>query len=105
MKDRIKSLITDQKRVLDIAMLFCIAVFAFFINRDIEIKGLYMDDLYMWSCYGEQNFFEFVFPIGTSSRFRPVYWLFTYIQMVVHAIMAISRGNTLSRPIRQLGRC
>ena len=83
MKDRIKSLITDQKRVLDIAMLFCIAVFAFFINRDIEIKGLYMDDLYMWSCYGEQKFFEFVFPIGTSSRFRPVYWLFTYIQMAI----------------------
>ena len=27
------------------------------------------------------------------------------IQMVVHAIMAISRGNMLSRPIRQLGRC
>ena len=25
--------------------------FAFFINRGIEIKGLYMDDLYLWSCY------------------------------------------------------
>ena len=29
--------------------------FAFFINRGIEIKGLYMDDLYLWSCYGEQT--------------------------------------------------
>ena len=25
---------------------------AFFINRGIKIKGLFMDDLYMWSCYG-----------------------------------------------------
>ena len=24
--------------------------FAFFINRGIEIKGLYMDDLYLWCC-------------------------------------------------------
>ena len=71
------------KRALLTAMLFCIAVFAFYINRDIEIKGLYMDDLYMWSCYGEQSFWEFVFPIGTSTRFRPVYWLFTYIQMAI----------------------
>ena len=23
---------------------------AFFINRGIKIKGLFMDDLYMWSC-------------------------------------------------------
>ena len=31
---------------------------AFFINRGIKIKGLFMDDLYMWSCYGEQTFRE-----------------------------------------------
>lgn len=37
---------------------------AFFINRGIKIKGLFMDDLYMWSCYGEQTFREFVFPVG-----------------------------------------
>ena len=44
--------------------------FAFWINQGIEIKGLYMDDLYMWSCYGEQTFQEFVFPIGgTRCRF------------------------------------
>ena len=48
--------------------------FAFFINRQIQIKGLYMDDLYLWSCYGEQSFREFVFPIG-STRFRFVYYL------------------------------
>ena len=28
----------------------------FFVNRGVTIKGLYMDDLYLWSCYGEQSF-------------------------------------------------
>ncbi|MDO4266600.1 MAG: hypothetical protein Q4C63_09105 [Eubacteriales bacterium] len=60
-----------------------LAVFAFYVNRDIVIKGLYMDDLYMWSCYGEQSLLEFAFPIGTSTRFRPVYWLATYLQMAI----------------------
>ncbi len=60
-----------------------ISIFAFWVNRDIEIKGLYMDDLYMWSCYGEQDILEFIFPIRTSTRFRPVYWFATYLQMTI----------------------
>ena len=24
--------------------------FGFWINRGVELKGLYMDDLYLWSC-------------------------------------------------------
>lgn len=47
---------------------------AFFINRGIKIKGLFMDDLYMWSCYGEQTFREFVFPVG-GTRCRFVFYL------------------------------
>ena len=43
--------------------------FGFWINRGVELKGLYMDDLYLWSCYGNQSFTEYVFPRG-SSRFR-----------------------------------
>ena len=31
---------------------------AVWVNRNIEIKGLYMDDLYFWSCYGEQGFLQ-----------------------------------------------
>ena len=60
-----------------------ISWFAFYVNRGIAIRGLYMDDLYMWSCYGEQSLLEFAFPIGTSTRFRPVYWLATYLQMMI----------------------
>lgn len=56
--------------------------FAFFINRGIEIKGLYMDDLYLWSCYGEQSFREFVFPLG-STRFRFVYYLASWLELMV----------------------
>lgn len=67
----------------EIFMLLIIAGFAFYVNRSIVIKGLYMDDLYMWSCYGEQSIWEFAFPIGTSTRFRPVYWLATYLQMAI----------------------
>lgn len=54
--------------------------FGFFINAGIEIRGLFMDDLYLWSCYGEQSFGEFVFPIG-STRFRFLYYLAAYLQL------------------------
>lgn len=57
-------------------------IFAFFINRGIEIKGLYMDDLYMWSCFGEQSFWEFVFPIG-GTRCRFIFYLFSWLEMAL----------------------
>lgn len=74
---------TKQSYIIDLIFLAAVAAFAFWVNRDIVIKGLYMDDLYMWSCYGEQSLTEFVFPIGTSTRFRPVYWFATYLQMML----------------------
>lgn len=63
-------------------LLFFLAV-GFYVNRGIVIKGLYMDDLYTWSCYGEQSIWEFVFPIGTSERFRPVFWGALYLMMKI----------------------
>lgn len=54
--------------------------FGFFINQGVELKGLYMDDLYLWSCYGEQTFKEFVFPMG-STRFRFVFYLAAWLEM------------------------
>lgn len=56
--------------------------FAFFINRGIEIKGLYMDDLYLWSCYGEQSFGQFIFPMG-STRFRFLYYLAAWLELAI----------------------
>ena len=55
-----------NKIFFDVLLLILLAVFGFWVNRDIVIKGLYMDDLYMWSCYGEQSLKEFVFPVGTT---------------------------------------
>ena len=34
---------------------------AVWLNHGIQIKGLYMDDLYFWSCYGEQSFWNMSF--------------------------------------------
>ena len=42
-----------KDHVIFMGLLFGIAVW---VNGGIEIKGLYMDDLYFWSCYGEQSF-------------------------------------------------
>lgn len=66
----------------DVIVALVLAGFAFWINRGIAIKGLYMDDLYLWSCYGEQTFSEFVFPVG-STRFRFLYYLAAWLQMAV----------------------
>ena len=62
---------------------FCILMaLAFYVNRHIHIKALYMDDLYLFSFFREQDFFTFSFPIGEAVRFRPVYWALSYIEMV-----------------------
>lgn len=69
--------------LLHLLVAVALLMVGFWVNRGIRIEGLYMDDLYMWSCYGEQSFWEFAFPIGTSTRFRPVYWTATYLQMLI----------------------
>ena len=63
------------------SFIFLIA-FAFYVNRHIHTKALYMDDLYLFSFFREQDFFTFSFPIGEAVRFRPVYWALSYIEMV-----------------------
>lgn len=77
-----KNLSLEDKNELlkDSLIIFFFLGLAFFVNNKIRISGLYMDDLYMWSCYGEQSFREYVFPVG-SSRFRPVYWFVAWIQL------------------------
>lgn len=62
----------------DVIIFALLLGFGFFINRNIEIKGLYMDDLYLWSCYGEQSFAEYVFPVG-GTRFRFIFYLISYL--------------------------
>jgi len=73
---------TENKmsREIDLMFIGLLFAWAFFVNRGIRISGLYMDDLYMWSCYGEQNFFQYVFPLG-STRCRFVYWFFAWLEL------------------------
>lgn len=79
-----KPLSTEQKLQLknDCIAAGLLIGFAFFINREIAIKGLYMDDLYLWSCYGEQSFFAYVFPFG-STRFRFLYYLAAWLELAL----------------------
>ncbi len=66
----------------DMIAAMILILFAFWINRGMEIRGLYMDDLYLWSCYGEQSFLEYVFPLG-STRFRFLYYLAAWLELAL----------------------
>lgn len=80
MQDRITEEFEKRKGGL---LVFAVLLgFGFFINRGVELKGLYMDDLYLWSCYGEQSFREFVFPVG-GSRFRFLFYLEAWLELLL----------------------
>ncbi len=66
----------------DTIVLLILIILTFAVNHHIELKGLYMDDLYLWSTYGEQGFLEYIFPVG-STRFRFVYYLIAWIEMTL----------------------
>ena len=79
-KDRIKFRIGFSRmekkyewkdHLIFMGLLFGLAVW---VNRGIEIKGLYMDDLYFWSCYGEQSFLQYVFPMGSTVSASFIIW-------------------------------
>ncbi len=78
LRNRITEIFEKMKEGL---LIFAVLLgFGFFINQGVELKGLYMDDLYLWSCYGEQTFREFVFPIG-GTRFRFIFYLAAWLEM------------------------
>lgn len=80
LQDRIREEFEKRKEGL---LVFAVLLgFGFFINRGVELKGLYMDDLYLWSCYGEQSFREFVFPIG-GTRFRFIFYLASWLELLL----------------------
>ncbi len=72
----------EQFNTGDIIRILLLGLWIAYVNRDIRISGLYMDDLYNWSCYGEWSFLDFVFPTG-SSRFRPVFWFISWAELAV----------------------
>ena len=65
-------------------VLSCLAFFCFYINRNIIMKALYMDDLYHWSWFRGLNLFDFAFKFYETSRYRPV---FETIQYLIYMIV------------------
>lgn len=79
-----KPLSTEQKLHLnhDVIVLALLFGFCFWINRGMSIQGLAADDLYVWTCFKEQTFFQYVFPIG-GPRFRCLYYLISWLEMAI----------------------
>ncbi|SFG34203.1 hypothetical protein [Oribacterium sp. WCC10] len=75
--------ITKDKVQMVLPALFALILIGFFVNRNIQIRGLYGDDLYLWSFYGEDNFWEFTFPLKTKGNFRPFYWALSYLEFMI----------------------
>ena len=74
---RIKSII-EYVVVFTLLLAVC-----FYVNRDIVIKALYMDDLYHWAWFRGLNIFEFSFKFYGVSRYRPVFDAIQYIFYII----------------------
>lgn len=48
----------------DLAVMVLLTGFALWINRSIQIQGLCMEDLKLWSCYGELPLWKYLFSLG-----------------------------------------
>lgn len=72
------------KKIIEYIIVFILLLLlCFYINRNIIIKALYMDDLYSWSWFPGLNFFEYAFKFYGSSRYRPVFDAIQYIEYFV----------------------
>ena len=72
----------EKFNIWDVLLIALMGAWIVYVNRDIRVSGLYMDDLYNWSCYGEWTFLDFVFPMG-ASRFRPVFWFISWVELAL----------------------
>lgn len=61
---------------------FALAAFAFFVNRDMKMECLYMDDLYQWYSFNSEGFLQAIFTFG-GSRCRFLYNLAAWVEMAV----------------------
>lgn len=53
------------------------------INQSIQIKGLYMDDLFNWSWFPKTNLYDFAFKFYGASRYRPFFDMLQYIEYMI----------------------
>ena len=74
-----------SKRIIEYVLVLCaILALCFYINRELILKALYMDDLYSWSWFRELNIYEYAFKFYHSSRYRPI---FNAMQYIFYAII------------------
>ena len=72
------------KSIIEYLVVFALLlVLCFYVNRDIVIKALYMDDLFHWSWFRGLNIFEFAFKFYGVSRYRPVFDAIQYIFYII----------------------
>lgn len=64
----------------EVSAALVLVLFGYWIDRDVSLQGLYKDDLYLWSCYAEQSFRDFVFPVG-GMHIRSLYYLAAWIEL------------------------
>lgn len=84
-----KNIFTNKfVKFVGLVFVFIISFFVLkYVNKNIHIDALYMDDLYFWSFFGEgESFFEFCFP-AKATTYRPIYWMLSYAQFY------ITKGN------------
>lgn len=62
----------------DIMFSILLIFISFVVNTGISIRGLYQDDILMWSTRRGVGFFKYVFP-DEMRKFRPVYWMVAWI--------------------------
>lgn len=55
-------------------VLILLTAFAFVINRHMEIKGLYMDDLYQWFCFNDNPFSRRCLPAAEPVSVPSTIW-------------------------------
>ncbi len=72
-KKIIKNLI---EYLLVLSLLTCLC---FYINKDISIKLLYMDDLLDWSWFRGLSLYEFAFKFYGSTKYRPIFEAIQYL--------------------------
>ena len=70
-----------EKRKDDLLVFALLLGFGFFINRGVELKGLYMDDLYLWLVFTGNGVREFVFPSGEAPVLRFVFYLAAWLEL------------------------
>lgn len=70
-------------KAIDLIFIALIFAWAFFINNNMRMMGLYdPDDLREWVAYSYYSFPDFCFP-EWGLNYRPVFWMIEYLEFII----------------------